>query len=192
MFHGFSEKVISFAAKNKYISQEEFEEYTYGFELILSILLTDITVLLIGLLMNMLVESIVFWVVYKILRKYTGGFHFDSGVICYLSSCIMGPIVLLIIRYCPYDAVTYSICTAASLMILFLLSPIEAIQKPLDDTEKKVFGKWARILISIAAVVFALCVWRHAYTAKILAVSIMAVTLFAIMGKIKLMYYKNS
>ena len=77
MFHGFSEKVISFAAKNKYISQEEFEEYTYGFELILSILLTDITVLLIGLLMNMLVESIVFWVVYKILRKYTGGFHFD-------------------------------------------------------------------------------------------------------------------
>ena len=75
MIHKISEKAIMYAILNNYIKQEQYDEYVYALEIILNILITDITMIIIGLAMGMIWECILFWLVYKILRKYCGGYH---------------------------------------------------------------------------------------------------------------------
>ena len=76
-----------YAILNNYIKQEQYDEYVYALEIILNILITDITMIIIGLAMGMIWECILFWLVYKILRKYCGGDHF-SIILHYVSGCI--------------------------------------------------------------------------------------------------------
>ena len=152
MIHKISEKAIMYAILNTYIKQEQYDEYVYALEIILNILITDITMIIIGLAMGMIWECILFWLVYKILRKYCGGYHFSTSLKCYLSSCIMCPVVLAVVRYVPYSMTVWGLLTLTALIILSILSPVEAANKPLDEKEQRIFGITARILIIISAV----------------------------------------
>ena len=49
MIHKISEKAIMYAILNNYIKQEQYDEYVYALEIILNILITDITMIIIGL-----------------------------------------------------------------------------------------------------------------------------------------------
>ena len=122
-----------YAILNNYIKQEQYDEYVYALEIILNILITDITMIIIGLAMGMIWECILFWLVYKILRKYCGGYHFSTSLKCYLSSCIMCPVVLAVVRYVPYSMTVWGLLTLTALIILSILSPVEAANKPLDE-----------------------------------------------------------
>ena len=64
MIHKISEKEIMYAILNNYIKQEQYDEYVYALEIILNILITDITMIIIGLAMGMIWECILFWLVY--------------------------------------------------------------------------------------------------------------------------------
>ena len=50
-----------YAILNNYIKQEQYDEYVYALEIILNILITDITMIIIGLAMGMIWECILFW-----------------------------------------------------------------------------------------------------------------------------------
>ena len=113
MIHKISEKAIMYAILNNYIKQEQYDEYVYALEIILNILITDITMIIIGLAMGMIWECILFWLVYKILRKYCGGYHFSTSLKCYLSSCIMCPVVLAVVRYVPYSMTVWGLLNSA-------------------------------------------------------------------------------
>ena len=131
-------------------------------------------------------ETIGFWLIYNILKKYTGGFHFNSSAVCYISTCIMCVLVLYLIRICRFDTLLYSVMTVVSGGITFALSPVPAIQKPLDEKEEQVFGKVARILVIVTVILYFICILCHLnYVAKIFAFGIISVALFAIAGKIK-------
>ena len=183
-----AKKIIDYAVSHGYTKQEQYEEYVYMLTLVLNIIVTDISTLIISILMHMVWECIVFWLMYKALRKYCGGFHFSTSVRCYLSTIIMCPIVLYIIKSVPISIVAMSAITTVSALILFVLSPVEAVTKPLDDIETAVFGKVARILSLIALIIyFTFVIFKFYAVAKVLTVSIASVTAFTVAGKIHLM-----
>ena len=192
MIHTISEQTIMYAIRNKYIEQEQYEEYLYALEIILNILIADITMIMIGLAMSMIWECIVFWLSYKILRKYCGGYHFSTSLKCYLSSCIMCPAVLVAVKSFPYNITVWGIITLTALIILFILSPVEASNKPLDEKEKQVFGIVARSLIIISVICWSITtIVFHQFTlSKIISLSIVSVALFVIAGKIHLTVQK--
>ena len=90
--------------------------------------------------------------------------------------------VLLAIKYLPYNLGVYIVATVLSIGVLFAISPIEAINKPLEEIEVKVFGKRARIV---------LCALGLTEMVKTMAISVVDILLFAVMGKIKLLNYKR-
>ncbi|MCI5892468.1 MAG: accessory gene regulator B family protein [Clostridiales bacterium] len=193
MVHKISEKTIMYAIRNKYIEQEQYEEYLYALEIILNILITDITMIIIGFAMGMIWECIIFWLSYKILRKYCGGYHFGTSLKCYLSSCIMCPVILTVIKYVPYSILVYGIITLTASAILFVLSPVEAANKPLDEKEKRVFGKVARILVFISVVCWSITaiIFNQYILSKVISLSIISVAIFVVAGKIYLTVQKN-
>lgn len=192
MFRKFAEWAIARVIKLGYIADEDSEEYIYGFDLILSVIVSDIAMVTIGIIMHMVLESVIFTFMYKCIRKYTGGFHCETALTCIISSCFMCVCVLLAIKYFPYNFIIYTTVTIILLAVLFVMSPIEAINKPLDETEVKVFGRRARIVICTVLVIYTVvCILGWYNIAKVMAISIADITLFAIMGKIKLSYHQR-
>ena len=103
MFRKFSEWAMAYAIKLGYIKEEEQEEYIYGLDLIMSLICTDIVMIIIGIIMKMIPQVIVFGFMYKFIRKYVGGYHCESSLTCLMSSSTMCICVLLAIKYLPYN-----------------------------------------------------------------------------------------
>ncbi len=189
MFHRISEKLVRYAVSQGMCEEEKSEEYVYGLELIWAMLANTAAAAVIGILMGMAAETFFFWFVYVVLKKYTGGFHFESSFACWLSTCIMTPLALLFMKYCPYNEIWYTVSAVISAAVLLALSPVEAVHKPLGKRERQVFGRIARILVCAAVAVYIVCLICGAdYAQKLLTAALAAEAVFVAAGKIKEKY----
>lgn len=192
MFHKISKRIIAYAIEIDTLDKDKLEEYIYGLEISLSVLANYLSVIIIGFIMNMVWQSVLFLFLYVSIRRFAGGFHFSSQIICYLSMCIICPAVLLIIKYSGNNSVIYSVIMTISTITLLILSPVPAVEKPLDLKEKIVYGKIARIMIIITAIIYvALYFFHQLYIMKIISVTICTIAILGIAGKIKHNLYKN-
>lgn len=129
------------------IKEEEQEIYQFGIRNGMIILLNVLTAFLIGLITEKLLIVAVFTVSFMVLRSYTGGYHSDSRIFCYIGSNL----VLLVPVYTENvfievpDIMLISILTVATAIIM-AFSPMHSKNRKLDETEQKHFGKKARII----------------------------------------------
>ena len=70
-FEGYSQKL----ANNNIINSEDRELYSYGLKQGMIMLINLLTTLAIGLVFNMLAESVILTVAYIPIRIYSGGYH---------------------------------------------------------------------------------------------------------------------
>lgn len=190
MVASITEKIVNRAILGKYITEEQHDEYIYALTLLLNILIADISVLIIGCAMHMMLECILFVLIYKLLRKYCGGYHFDTSLKCYISSCLMCPVALLVVRYVPFEIWGWSSIVVLSAILLFIISPVPALNKPLDEKEIVMFGKVARVSIFVIMSAYIIAVISNYYTmAKVISLATVFVAFFAVLGKMQLKYY---
>lgn len=191
MFQALSKKIVSSGIRSESIDAEKQDEYIYGMNMFFDVCINIISMLVIGMLMGRVWESIVFCIVYKVIRKYTGGFHFESAKCCYISSCIMYIIAVVGIIFVPFRKYEISVMVVISSIILWFLSPIEAANKPLDNYEKHVYKKRARINIFVILFAYIVFLFINNNVAKVISTGIIWVTLFAVVGYIKVMLYNE-
>lgn len=67
MFRKFSEWAVAYAIRLGYIPKEEQEEYTYGLDLVMSVIVSDLTMLIIGIIMKMNTASYRFRIYVQVL-----------------------------------------------------------------------------------------------------------------------------
>ena len=151
MLEAVSSRLAGKMAAHGTIKEEDRETYEYGVYVMLSTVIHILTVLLIGAVFRMILESIVFYASYAVLRKFAGGFHASSPIRCYLISCVTISGALLAARYLP---VAYILPTGVFILlfacsVIFFLSPVEDENKQLDSTEVVHYKKTARILLLI-------------------------------------------
>lgn len=190
MFKQLSKLMVKKATYKGIISSEKAEENVYGLNAFLTLLLNILTAALIGMIFQMFWEIVAFITAFKTLRKYVGGSHEDTALKCYISSCILYVVALGIIKYYPFTALTTTIGMVCNAVILIIVAPVEAVKKPLDEIETKVFKFRSRVTI-----LFTLCIFTALhyipntycyYYSIVVAVSTTFVMIFAIEGKIKL------
>lgn len=185
MIQVLSDKIISSAVYRGYINHGQYEEYAYAMNLFLNALITDITIIAFGIGMHMVKECIIFWLIYMILRKYCGGYHFSTSIKCYLSSCVMCPVVLTLIRFVPYHLLYWSLTVAVSSIILLVLSPVAATNKPLDKKEVEVFGKIARTLIIFVLIMYIITASLGLkMISKTISLALFSAMIFVVAGKV--------
>ena len=72
------------------IKEEEQELYQFGIRNCMILLLNVVTALVIGLLTEQLAVVAEFTLSFMVLRSYTGGYHSDSRIFCYLGAAGSG------------------------------------------------------------------------------------------------------
>jgi len=96
-----SKKLAKQLCMNGNIKEEEVDLYAYGFFSFFMYLSGILTSLLIGFVMNMFIESIIFLIMFMPLRSFAGGIHVSSYLKCYIISNIALISILYIINNLP-------------------------------------------------------------------------------------------
>ena len=68
--------------KKNIINEDELPVYQYGMQVLICNIAGMLTVLIVGILISRLVESIIFITIYATLRIYTGGYHARTPLVC--------------------------------------------------------------------------------------------------------------
>jgi len=159
MFSYVFEKITDSMVKNGAVKSEEKEIYSYGVQQGLFILLNTGTAVIVGLLLGVLWQISIFMIALVTLKSYTGGYHTEIPKTCYILSTLITIIVSLTIKYLFLHTFIYVGLMVLSGIVIILFSPVGSENKPLDDLEKKVYGKRAVIicLIQISVAILLLC-----------------------------------
>ncbi len=188
MFSKMSVKITE-TLESKGIIQESGKEIcAYGIRQILSSLLNIVTMLLIGIAMNMLLQAVIFTLAYIPVRIFAGGFHASTPQRCWAVSAIMQIIVLGILKYISESH--YELLTITSLIasiIIALLSPVEDMNKPLDKKEKYVYH--IKTIFLITTEITSLVIIMYFFNIGMITLTIgmvwIALCVMIIIGKIK-------
>ena len=186
MFSSIAEKITMHLEANNAFKSEDREIYRYGIQQGLSIMLNLSTTLLLGVVTGMIWESIIFSAAYMLLRRYAGGFHAKTPARCYIYSSAMVLFALLGIKY-VFDSILISICMfIVGSLIIFLFSPVEDKNKPLDASEQLVYQKRTRFYLIVEIVLdIAMMSFGFKGLYEPISISLFCLGILVALGKVK-------
>ena len=179
-----ADRIIDTSISLNLISPSDKNTYLYGMKIFAQSCIIWLSVLFLGAISNQFFENLVFFVSYKILRKFTGGIHSSKFSVCYIISVFSNVIFLFCIKYfrdIKVSSNVYYIVGACLLILVSILAPVVDSNKPLSEKEKKIYKI---IAIAISTVLFVmtglLLYFVHQYEQYAVAI-IMAVLLDVIL-----------
>lgn len=147
------EKVVNFLVRNAIIVPGEGEIYQYGLTLLAKKIFHALVILLTGFFGGEFLGTCIFLIAYASIREYSGGYHAKTEIGCY---CCTGAVTLYTLFLLH---IFHLICIGWVLLLLFgcgtaiwLFSPQEAHNKPLEVEEKSVYRKKAHLYLSMEGI----------------------------------------
>ncbi|WP_084326326.1 accessory gene regulator ArgB-like protein [Lacrimispora aerotolerans] len=160
---------LSIRIADQLISMGRFMEedraiYQFGLEMLFLNLVNLLSAAFIGLFMGQLLECFLFLALFIPLRCHAGGYHAENPLCCYFLSNAVIVFVLLLLRTPPVmmergAGVAFLTLSAGMAAIL---APVENLNKPLDEVEKRVYGFRTRIVLIIEVLIGLVC-YAYAY-----------------------------
>lgn len=143
------------------ITEDERELYIYGFFMLLSHIMYFVLACIFGILFKCFIESIIFYIAFQFIRRYAGGYHAATETRCEILSTLSIFVSTGIIKLSKiHDFKTILlIITLISVVIIFILCPLDTPEKPLSDKEFKYFRKisWIVLFIIVVAIIVTYC-----------------------------------
>lgn len=139
MYKKISHKITKKFVTLGIISNDDYEIYKYGFELIIALLSTITSIVLISLLIHKFVETVLYLVGFFSVRAICGGYHAKKHYTCYVTttSTYFVFLILNILFYSkPYLSLVTGFMTAVSVILIIALAPIEHPHNPMTEYRK--------------------------------------------------------
>ena len=158
MIRFISRAVAKWLLKHGAISVNEKELYEYGIYSFLFTLTPLFLVLMVSIPLNMAVEGVLLITPFIFLRKFAGGFHFQTPLPCIIVSTLVLLGCLLEIRVIlEYGSfIIHTLLVYASIVPICILSPIDSENRQLSAKEKSAFHRIAIVLATINAALYSL------------------------------------
>lgn len=176
--------------KKGIIKEQDYELYHFGIETAILKLLHLVAYAAMGLLLQEVIQLLVFLVTFIPLREYSGGYHASSRRRCFIISCLTVLFMLLTVRLLPaaYGLSIY-IAAFSGTGLLFLV-PVESAAKPIDDSEKIYYKSKAGfiIVLLLTAVLFLYMIGQPQYS-FVIALGLFCEVTAVIAGKLAAAIY---
>ena len=144
---------------SKGLQEDDKDIYLFGVYQGAILLLNICTALIIGIILNMITEIIVYLICFLPLRIYAGGYHAKTQLRCYIMSTITTALLLLGIQFLQEkESMLEIICFTISFGVIWKYAPVPDANKPLQGNEQKNYQKKVRrillILTGVSVVAF--------------------------------------
>ena len=114
--------------------------YEYGLERMITYALNVLTTCVLGLILGMFLESLVFSIAFILMRHSNGGAHAATNLRCYVLSTISVLSCLMVTQWAvnmELSRYLVFILILPSCVVVFMLSPVEDYNKPITDNERE-------------------------------------------------------
>ena len=115
------------------VSQESIDTYVYGIELLVSFLISAGIILTIGLIAGKIFETLIFLLVFIVLRSFTGGFHANTFIKCTIITLSTYGLVLALSCFVVIPFPIYIALFLLELVVISIFAPIENPNKPIKE-----------------------------------------------------------
>ena len=131
-----SQKIVNKLCEQDVIDTCDAAAYVYGYELLISSVISVLIVVLVSIICGDLRYSLSFLLGFVIQRIYIGGYHATSHIRCYFAFSGMFLICVLLSKLIAATYIFRIITTALLLTISILFAPVEAKNKPLNEKKR--------------------------------------------------------
>ena len=143
---------------------DNYELYEYAIYIILSSAFHMATVIVLGLVFNLLTESLVFYLSFIVIRKFAGGYHAKTPVRCYLFSFSSNIIILCLVKWLSsintLFIFIFIIFELLCVVLILLISPLDTENNPLTGQEKKMYRMLTSIITILIFIISLLCFFK--------------------------------
>lgn len=136
MEHKLATKFCQYLIHTKIITNEYYDVYVYGMELLLSFILSTFIILSIGLFSNNFVPTIEYLLIFIILRNFTGGYHAPTYLKCKIVSIFVYSMTIWATIHISVDMKGYITLGIIGYLTICYYVPIENPNKPLNVHER--------------------------------------------------------
>lgn len=143
---------------------DNYELYEYAIYIILSSAFHMATVIVLGLVFNLLTESLVFYLSFIVIRKFAGGYHAKTPVRCYMFSFASNIIILCLVKWLSsintLFIFIFIIFELLCVVLILLISPLDTENNPLTGQEKKMYRMLTSIITILIFIISSLCFFK--------------------------------
>ena len=150
-----SSLICRYLINKRIIDTADVELYTYGFFLLFSDILFSSIIILFGLLFNCILEIIIFYILFRTIRVFAGGYHANSETRCEIlttTSFLLVSYIISISENYVIETIVLGI-TVFAILAIALFAPLDTPAKPLDTDEKKKYRKISLLILSIIVLI---------------------------------------
>ena len=183
-----SSQVVAALLNYKIISYEQKDIYQYGFEIMISSLITFFIVFVCGYVFKCIIPALVYFILFVMLKSICGGYHAPNYFYCNMVFMLVTISVLVSYKYIQvgdFSTMHYLICIL-SFICTVIYSPIENDNKPLTMDQKKHFRILGTVLVLLISYVSTVFKIKLVSSYSILMdMTLLTVSIFMIIGKLK-------
>ena len=130
--------ITNYYCRKNIIEENKREIYCYGFQLIIADIINFTIIIVLGIILNKVSDSITFLITLCGLRQFCGGFHAKTFAVCRISF-IATYIIVMVISFLLANTGIILIALINTVCFIFIscFSPIEHPNKPLTISQKK-------------------------------------------------------
>lgn len=176
------------------VEESERDLYTYGFFLLISRVFFLLVTALVGFLLGIPGASVLFYVLFTLLRGYAGGVHAKTENACTILTVlamVTSLIGMKLMEVTYVQIIPMGMLVVGSIAV-FLLCPLDTAEKPLEISERKRY-RAISIVILLSYLLLVLAAWVLAWRKVIYAVacSVFLEGILLIAGKVSSVYWLN-
>lgn len=189
MIERISGKLTNYIIKNGSIQESDKEIYEYGIASFLAMGCNTLSFLLICYLCDMFLEGIIYGILFILLRIYAGGIHLTSNIKCFIASSGVVIGTLLLLKHISLDNIILIILAIIASFVIWILSPVEAVNKPLDEKELIVYRGRARAILLLELFIMAISLFLDIrIISYIITLVLMEIGIIMIIGRVMNIY----
>lgn len=180
-----SEKMAGLFVGSGAANEEDRDVYVYGMDVLLSTALSILCILAIGILIGKGIETLLYILLFTVLRSAAGGFHANTHWGCFLIMLGSYGIMLALLTFLPLEACRWAALplAVASLAVVAVLAPAPHENRPVSAKELKRFRRlslWLAFAEVLAVLLCLLCAAASLALAAALGMVTSALSLVAV------------
>ena len=163
MINTVSQKIACALCKNE-ANNENQELYSYAIYVVFMSILHIATVTIIGVILSVLMQAVIFYLAFILLRKCAGGYHASNPVNCYIFSVSVTVAAMFILKHVIKQNsfnVYLMIAELVSIALVIILSPLDTKSNMLNDKEKKLLKKLSIIVVLLESGIAHVFIWLN-------------------------------
>ncbi len=172
----FSNKIAGFFGKNGIIDKKYENLCAIGCETVISEVLSAVVLLALALAYNMLIEGLVFFAAYGIIRSTAGGWHAKTKIMCNVLYTAMFATVLTVVKAAQYVNIenAYHFFAQAAIClwsVLVLITNAPITNKKVSFSDAYIKKSYRKMLFGIFAIIAVMIVMAVSGSAVCLGVN---------------------